>query len=116
MDILYRKGRATAGDILEAMPDPPANATIRTLIRILEEKGHVQHESDGTRFVYFPMVHRGKATRSAIRHLVETFFNGSPARAVAALLDSSDFKVSVEDAARLKKLIDQKREREGGAT
>jgi BlaI family penicillinase repressor len=109
MDVLYSRGRATASEILEAMPDPPTNATIRTLLRILETKGHVRHETDGARFVFFPAIARGKAKRSAMRHLVQTFFEGSPSRAVAALLDSSDFKLSAEDANRLKKLIDEKR-------
>jgi predicted transcriptional regulator len=109
MDILYSRGRATASEILEAMTDPPTNATIRTLLRILETKGHVRHETDGTRFVFFPAVARGKAKRSAMRHLVQTFFEGSPSRAVAALLDSSDLKLSAQDADRLKQLIDEKR-------
>ena len=109
MDVLYKKGRATASQVMESLPDAPSNATIRTLLRILEEKGHVRHESDGTRFVFFPVVRREKATRSALRHLLQTFFDGSPARAVAALLDSSDVKLSREDAVRLKKLIEDKR-------
>src|SRR5262245_47590561 len=82
MDVLYRKGRATAVEVMEAMADPPSNATTRTLLRILEEKGHVQHETDGTRFIFYPTVNRDKAKRSAMRHLISTFFDGSPARAV----------------------------------
>jgi predicted transcriptional regulator len=109
MDVLYRKGRATASEVMLSLADAPSNATIRTLLRILEEKGHVRHESDGTRFTFFPAVRREKATRSALRHLVRTFFDGSPARAVAALLDSSDTKLSPEDVARLKKLIEGRR-------
>lgn len=109
MDVLYRKGRATATEVMEALADSPSNATTRTLLRILEEKGQVQHEMDGTRFVFCPTVNREKAKRSALRHLIQTFFDGSPARAVTALLDSSDFKLSAEDVARLKKMIDDKR-------
>jgi predicted transcriptional regulator len=105
MDVLYRKGRATASDVMQGLSDPPGNATIRTLLRILEEKGHVRHERDGARFVFLPTVHPETAKRSAIRHLVQTFFGGSAARAVTALLDSDDFRMSKEDAARLKKLI-----------
>jgi predicted transcriptional regulator len=109
MDVLYEKGSATASEMMESLADAPSNATIRTLLRILEEKGHVRHESDGTRFTFFPVVHRDRAKRSAIRHLIQTFFDGSPARAAAALLDSSEVKLSPEDAVRLKKLIEEKR-------
>jgi predicted transcriptional regulator len=109
MDVLYKRGSATASEVMESLSDSPSNATVRTLLRILEEKGHVRHESDGTRFTFFPAVRREKATRSALRHLVQTFFDGSPARAVAALMESSDVKLSTEDAARLKKLIEEKR-------
>jgi len=110
MDILYQKRRATATEVMEALADPPTNATTRTLLRILESKGHVRHEKDGAAFVYVPTLHPEKATRSAIRHLVQTFFDGSPARAVTALLDTPDFKLSAEDAARLRKLIKENRE------
>ena len=112
MDILYQKRRATASQVMEALADPPTNATTRTLLRILESKGHVRHEKDGVRFVYVPTLHPEKATRSAMRHLVQTFFDGSAARAVTALLDTGDFKLSAEDATRLRKLI--KETREGG--
>ena len=110
MDILYQKRRATAIEVMEAIADPPSNATTRTLLRILETKGHVRHEKDGARFVYLPTLHPEKATKSAVRHLVKTFFDGSAARAVTALLDSEDLKLSAEDAARLRKLIKDSRE------
>jgi predicted transcriptional regulator len=110
MDILYRKRRATAAEVMEALADPPTNATTRTLLRILEAKGHVRHEKDAARFIYFPTVHPEKATRSAIRHLIRTFFDGSPARAVTALLDAGDFKLSADDAARLRQLIKENQE------
>jgi len=110
MDILYQKRQATAAEVMEALTDPPTNATTRTLLRILEAKGHVRHEKDGSRFIYIPTLHPEKATRSAIRHLIQTFFDGSPARAVTALLDAGDFKLSAEDAASLRKLIKENRE------
>jgi BlaI family transcriptional regulator, penicillinase repressor len=110
MDILYQKRRATATEVMEALVDPPTNATTRTLLRILETKGHIRHEKDGARFVYLPTLHPEKATKSAIRHLIQTFFDGSAARAVTALLDSSDLRLSAEEAVRLRKRIKENRE------
>src|SRR5215831_19181489 len=112
MDVLYRKGRATAAEVLENVPDPPGYSSIRALLRILEEKGHVRHEKDGARYVFAPTVSRNTAKRSAIRHLLKTFFEGSPELVVAALLDVSSAKLSNEELDRLKKLIDESRERD----
>ena len=109
MDVLYARGRATAAEILEAMSDAPSNSTIRTLLRILEEKGHARHETDGSKFVFMPTLRPDRAKKSAIRHLVQTFFEGSPARAVAALLDLSAAALSDEEAIRLKDLIEKSR-------
>src|SRR5690606_7309205 len=88
MDALYRLGRATASEILEQMPGAPSYSTVRTQLRVLEEKGHVRHEEHGLRYVYVPTVSRHAARRTALRHLVDTFFDGSPASLVTALLGS----------------------------
>ncbi len=110
MDVLYRMGRASAQQVLENLPDPPGYSAIRALLRVLEEKGHIRHEQDGARYVFLPMIRREKAKRSAIRHLVQTFFDGSPEQAVAALLDVSSSKLSREELDRLAELIDKARE------
>src|SRR5580765_5242280 len=86
VDILYRRGRATAGEVMEELPDSPSYSTVRTQLRVLEEKGHVRHETDGLKFVYIPAAPRHTVRKSALRHLVETFFDGSVEQAVAALL------------------------------
>jgi predicted transcriptional regulator len=97
VDALHRMRRATAAEVREAMPSPPSYSAVRTLLRILEDKGHVRHEQDGPRYVYLPTVNRDKARRSAIRHLVRTFFDGSTEQAVATLLDLSAPKLSDAD-------------------
>jgi predicted transcriptional regulator len=109
MDVLYRKGSATVAEVLENMPDPPSYSAVRALLRILEEKGHIRHEESEGKYVFMPKVTRDKAKRSAIRHLVQTFFDGSPEEAVAALLDSSSSKLSDEELDRLQELIDKAR-------
>jgi predicted transcriptional regulator len=88
MDVLYQRGKASAAEVREAMPDPPGYSAVRAMLRILEEKGHVRHEAEGIRYVYVPTVPRDKAKRSAVRHLMSTFFSDSPEQIVAALLDS----------------------------
>ena len=105
LDILYAQGRAAAADVREAMPDPPSYSAVRTLLRILEEKGHVRHERDGARYVYLPTVSHGRAQRSAVRHMVDTFFKGSATQAIAALLDEGAGRLSDEDFDRLAALI-----------
>src|SRR5882672_11039496 len=105
MDVIYRRGRATAAEVLEDLPDPPSYSAVRAMLRLLEEKGHVRHEQDGPRYVYLPVVNRDKARRSALRHLVRTFFDGSTEDAVAALLQS-DNGMSEDELGRLSKLID----------
>lgn len=97
MDMVYRHGHMTAIEIHGELPDPPVAAAVRTMLRILEEKGHLRHEKDGPRHVYFPVTPRSVAQRSAVRHLVGTFFNGSRAAAVAALLDESDRPLTAEE-------------------
>jgi predicted transcriptional regulator len=109
MDVLYRKGSATAAEVLESMPEPPSYSAVRALLRILEQKGHIRHEEAEGRYVFMPTLARDKAKRSAIRHLVQTFFNGSSEEAVAALLDSSASKLSDSELDRLQELIDKAR-------
>jgi predicted transcriptional regulator len=110
MDVVYRLGRATAAEVLESLPDPPSYSAVRALLRVLEEKGHLRHQQDGPRYVYLPTVTRDKARRSAVHQLVQTFFEGSTAQAVAALLGAPDAKLSDEDLDRLSRLIDEARE------
>jgi predicted transcriptional regulator len=105
MDILYRRGRATAAEVLEEMPGDPNYSTVRTQLRVLEEKGHVRHEEQGLRYVYAPAVPRHSARKSALKHLVETFFDGSPEQVVAALLGGDAARLSDEDLARIEDLL-----------
>ena len=109
MDALYRLGKATAGEILEAMAEPPSNSTVRTQLRVLEAKGHVRHEEHGLRYVYLPTVPRHSARRSALKHLVETFFDGSNANVVAALLGGEGSRLSDDDLERIARLVDNAR-------
>ena len=105
MDVLYRLGRATAGEILEALPAPPSYSTVRTQLRVLETKGHVRHEEHGLRYVYMPTVPRHSARKSALRHLVQTFFDGSHANVVAALLGGEAARLSNEELERIEELV-----------
>jgi predicted transcriptional regulator len=109
MDILYRQGRATAAEIHEALPDPPSYSAVRAMLRILEEKGHIRHEAEDLRYVFMPVVPRDKARRSAVRHMLDTFFDGSPEQAVATLLDVSARDLSEKDLDRMAALIDKAR-------
>ncbi len=109
LEVVYRLERATAAEIQQALPDPPSYSAVRTHLRILEERGHLTHVSEGPRYVYTPKVPRERASRGAIRHLVDTFFEGSVAHAVAALLDTSSSKLSPEDVEHLKVLIEDAR-------
>jgi predicted transcriptional regulator len=109
MDALYQAGRSTAADIRAAIPDAPSYSAVRTLLRILEEKGHVRHELDGTRYVYVPTVARDKAKRSALRHVVNTFFDGSASQVMAALFELSPRDLSDEELARIGRMIDAAR-------
>ena len=106
MDILYRNGSATAAEVHEKLPDPPSYSAVRATLRILEEKGQVRHEQDGPRYLFQPAVARDKAKRTAVRHLLSTFFDGSTELAVATLLDESASQLSEDDFKKLKKLID----------
>ena len=109
LDVLYRAGRATVAEIQQALPSPPSYSAVRTLLRILEEKGHVRHEQDGVRYVYLPRVARDQAKRFALRHLLHTFFEGSITQTIAALLDDDSSRLSNEDWERLTDLIERAR-------
>ncbi len=109
MDILYRRGRATAAEIHQSLPDPPSYSAVRAMLRVLEEKKHIKHEEKDLRYVFIPTVPREKARRSAIVHVVDTFFDGSAELAVATLLDLSARKLSSEDFDRLSALIEKAR-------
>lgn len=105
MDVLYRVGRATAAEVMDGLDGAPAYSTVRTQLRVLERKGHVRHDEEGLRFVYMPTVPRHAARRSALKHLVDTFFEGSTAKAVAALLGGEASRVSNEELARIEDLV-----------
>ena len=106
MDVVFRLGRASASEIHERLPDPPSATAVRTMLRILEDKGHLKHEKDGPRHIYLPTVPRDSAQRSAAAHLLRTFFGGSLESALATLLDVGRGKLDGEERERLKRLID----------
>ena len=101
MDILYRRGRATGGEVMTELPGSPSYSTVRTQLRVLERKGHVKHEEQGLRFIYMPAVPRRAARKSALRHLVETFFDGSVEKVVGALLGAEGLRVSDDELERI---------------
>ena len=105
MDLLYRAGRATAGEIMTGLPGHPSSSTVRTQLRVLERKGHVMHEDDGQRFVYQPIRPRREARRTALRHLVDTFYDGSAEKVVAALLGPDGGRLSEEELDRIADLV-----------
>ena len=109
IDILYTQGRATAAEVQSLLPDPPSYSAVRAMLRILEEKGHVHHEQDGPRYVYLPTIARENAKRSAMRHVLRTFFDGSTAQAISALLDDSSAKLSDAELDRLARMIEHAR-------
>ena len=109
MEVLFRRGRATAAEVMEELPGQTSYSTVRTQLRILENKGHVRHEDDGVRFIYMPVARRDTARKSALRHLVDTFFDGSAEKTVAALLGGEATRVSDEELDRIAALIDKAR-------
>src|SRR5258706_391443 len=109
MDILYRAGRATAAEVRAGLHEAPSDSAVRTLLRILEDKGHVRHELDGLRFVYLPTVARDKAKRSALKHVIDTFFDGSASQVVAALVDLAPGDLDEEEMGRLQRIVDRAR-------
>ena len=112
MDILYQRGKASASDVREAMEAAPGYSAVRAMLRVLEEKGHVRHQAEGLKYVYVPVVARDKAKRSAVKHVMETFFNGSAEQIVAALLDVSSTRLTREELDRMSEMIEQAK-REG---
>jgi BlaI family penicillinase repressor len=110
MDVLYRLGRATAAEIHQGIPDPPSYSAVRAMLRVLEEKKHIRHEEKDLRYVFVPIVPRDKARRSAVLHMLDTFFDGSPEQAVATLLDLSAGDLSEQDFDRLAALIEKARQ------
>ena len=112
MDILYQSGQASASEVRDAIPEAPSYSAVRAMLRVLEEKGHVTHQSKGLKYVYMPVVAREKAKRSAMRHLLDTFFGGSPDEVVAALLDVSSKRLTREELDRMSAMIEKAR-REG---
>jgi BlaI family penicillinase repressor len=105
MDILYRRGRATANEVMADLPGDPSYSTVRTQLRVLESKGHVRHEAEGLRYVYMPALPRRVARRSALRHLVDTFFEGSTEKVVGALLGGDGGRVSDDELERIAELV-----------
>ena len=112
MDAIYRLGRATAAEVLENMPDPPGYSAVRAMLRLLEDKGYLRHEQQGPRYIYLPTLSRDKARQSALKQLVQTFFDNSTEQTVSALLDMSKSRLSDEELERLSALIEKAR-REG---
>lgn len=106
-DIIYERGEATAAEVTESLPDAPSYSTVRALLRILEDKGVLKHREDGPRYIYAPTVPREKASKSALTRVLNTFFEGSLANAVAALVDTKDGKFSAEELQRLEAIIKQ---------
>jgi BlaI family transcriptional regulator, penicillinase repressor len=111
MNIIYARGHATAAEIHEALPDPPTFSATRAVIRTLQEKGHITHQEQGLRYIYRPVVPPEKARRSAVSQLVTTFFQGSPTRLMAALLDASTAKMSDEELDELERMIRDAKEK-----
>jgi len=109
MDILFRRGRATASQVRLELPGHPSYSTVRTQLRVLEEKGHVRHEEEGPRYVYMPSIARHAARKSALRHLVNTFFEGSTEKVVAALLGGDAARLTDEELDRLATLVEKAR-------
>lgn len=110
MDALFRLERASVADVRAELPNPPSYSAVRAQLRILEEKGHVTHTEQGPRYVYEPVIPLERAQRSAVAHLAETFFDGSPAKLMASLLDDGAAGLSDEELDRLQSLIERARE------
>jgi BlaI family transcriptional regulator, penicillinase repressor len=113
MDILFRLGRATAEEVMKEMPGAPSYSTVRTQLRVLEEKGHVRHDEQGRRYVYVSSLPRSTARKSALRHVVDTFFDGSVEKVVAALLGGDAARMSEEELERIAELV--RKARKGGS-
>jgi BlaI family penicillinase repressor len=112
MEILYQRGKASASEVKESMGDAPGYSAVRAMLRVLEGKGHVKHQAEGLKYVYLPIVTRDKAKRTAVKHLLDTFFGDSPEQVVAALLDVSSKRLTREELDRMAEMI-EKAKREG---
>jgi predicted transcriptional regulator len=110
MDVIYQQGRASVGEVRDALPDPPSYSSVRALLGVLETKGHVRHVREGARYVYLPTQPRSRAARAALSQVVQTFFGGSVEKTVATLLADADARLSDEELARLAALIEQARD------
>lgn len=115
MEIIYRRGTATAADVLADLPDPPTYTAVRGMLRLLESKGHLRHEHDGPRYVYHPTIDPSRVSMSAVRHLVRTFFDDSASSAVAAMVGMYEDHLSDEDLDELERLIERARSKGGAA-
>jgi BlaI family transcriptional regulator, penicillinase repressor len=109
MDVLYSAGSASAGEVHKRIPSPPSYSAVRATLRVLEQKGLITHDHDGKRYIYRPTLNRNKARRSAVQHLLNTFFDGSTAGAVAALLETPGTDLTPEDLDRMAALIERAR-------
>ena len=112
MDTLYQLGRATAGELMKALPGEPSDSTVRTQLRVLEAKGHVRHEEEGLRYVYLPVVPRRVVRKSALKHLINTFFDGSTEKVVAALLGPDGGRLSDQELDRIAEMVAKARAEE----
>ncbi|MBV8907190.1 MAG: BlaI/MecI/CopY family transcriptional regulator [Acidobacteriia bacterium] len=112
MEVLYQRGKASAAEVREAMEDAPSYSAVRAMLRVLEEKGHIKHLAEGLKYVYAPVVARDKAKRSALKSLLDTFFQDSPEQVVAALLDVSSKRLTTGELDRMAEMIEKAR-REG---
>jgi BlaI family penicillinase repressor len=109
MDALYQRGKSSAAEVRDAMPNAPSYSAVRAMLRVLEEKGHVRHQAEGLKYVYLPIVPRDKAKRSAVKHLVDTFFTDAPDQVVAALLDVSSTRLTRAELDRMAEIIEKAR-------
>jgi predicted transcriptional regulator len=109
MDTLYRRGKSSASEVRDAMPDAPSYSAVRAMLRVLEDKGHIRHQAEGLKYVYLPIVPRDKAKRSAVKHLVDTFFKDAPDQVVAALLDVSSTRLTRAELDRMAEIIERAR-------
>ncbi|HMC60744.1 MAG TPA: BlaI/MecI/CopY family transcriptional regulator [Candidatus Solibacter sp.] len=112
MEILYQHGKASASEVRELMESAPGYSAVRAMLRVLEEKGHVKHQAEGLKYVYVPTVTREKAKRSAVKHVLDTFFNGSPEQIVAALLDVSSTRLTRGELDRMSEMIEKAKREE----
>ena len=107
MDVLYQRGRATAAEVRDGLPDAPSYSAVRALLKILEDKGHIRHEVDGPRYVYAPIVARDRAKRSALKHVLQTFFDGSASQVMAALFELGPRDLDDGQIERMRGLIEE---------